>query len=174
MQKRLPFFAWHQYVHLLIYLTVVFHQPLCTSLRILCIETIIQAGKLLSCCVFSDINLSWLQTADGLVTLYKWLLAVHTQPRHRSSRKTGLWCVENSVSPQSCPQGLWGVLDYDTARTNIKPIVQKGHQHAEMNMASVHQRDWTLFMTPTRCHVQGFQAAERYVDLQKFDWTRWG
>lgn len=107
--------------------------------------------------------------------LCKWY-AYHIpqKPRHKSSRKTGLWCVENSVSPQSCPQGLWGVLDYDTARTNIKPIVQKGHQHAEMNMASVHQRDWTLFMTPTRCHVQGFQAAERYVDLQKFDWTRWG
>lgn len=172
MQKRLTFFLLGTSISIWWYiwlLSFINHSPPP------CVSSVLkQLYRLLSCCVFSDINLSWLQTADGLVTLYKWLSAVHTQPRHKSSRKTGLWCVENLVSPQSCPQGLWGVLDYDTARTNIKPIVQKGHQHAEMNMASVHRRDWTLFMTPTRCHVQGFQTAERYVDLEKFDWTRWG
>lgn len=113
----------------------------------------------------SDINLWWLQTADGLVTRYEWLLAARTQPQQQGSRT--LVCLENSASPQPCPRGLCRVLDYDTARTNIKPVVQKGHQHAHGLSPSEGLRP---VHGPPR-HVQGFQTAERCVHSEETDWA---
>jgi len=46
--------------------------------------------------------------------------------------------VGNLVSPQFCPQGLRGILDYETARANIKPVELKGHKHPKTGMATVH------------------------------------
>lgn len=62
---------------------------------------------LVSPCTVSDINLWAAQTADGLVTRYKWLLAVHAQPQQKSRRETRVWCGEFSFT-SALPTGALG------------------------------------------------------------------
>ena len=86
-------------------------------------------------------NSSWNNSRWTRNTLQMALGCSHSRKVGGKQQEFG---VGNSVSPPSCPQGLRGILDYETARPNIEPVVLKGHQHPETGMGTVHQRGCTL------------------------------
>lgn len=69
----------------------------------------------------------------------------------RKNNRSLVWGIQfHPIS--ACPQGLRGILDYEAARSNIKPVVLKGHQHPETDVAAVHQTDRTCLFFPVWPH----------------------